>query len=434
MREEFDVAIVGAGPAGISAAHILAGKGIKTIVFERGEYPGAKNISGGVLYGHDLAGIIPDFSERGCPVERNIVESRLWYLSKDGGYSLGFMDRAFREKLSLNAFTVGRAKFDRWFAEQAKMKDALVVCGTVVTDLLRDANNRVIGVGTDRPDGDVKTKVVLLADGINSALAAKTGFRPEPTPHDIALAVKEVIEISEEMINERFNVDPGQGTTIEIIGEVTEGMDGIAVIYTNKKTLSLCIGANLSDFMKNKVRPYEMLEAFKTHPMVAPLIKGGQPKEYMAHWIAEGGYDAMPQLCGDGYLIAGDSAMLFNALHREGSNMAITSGRYAADSIVEAFGKGDFGPNGLKGYPERLQDSFIIKDLKKYRRFNSFRLHHHELFTLLPRLSGLAAREMLTVDGVSKKAKQRAIWEKIKGEFPISKMLRIAWDGIRSVK
>jgi electron transfer flavoprotein-quinone oxidoreductase len=246
--------------------------------------------------------------------------------------------------------------------------------------------------------------------------------------------LKEVIEISEEMINERFNVDPGQGTTIEIIGEVTGGMDGIAVIYTNKKTLSLCIGANLSDFMKNKVRPYEMLEAFKTHPMVAPLIKGGQSKEYMAHWIAEGGYDAMPQLCGDGYLIAGDSAMLFNALHREGSNMAITSGRYAADSIMEAFDSSDFGRNGLKGYQERLRDSYIVKYLKKYRRFNSFRLHHHELFTLLPRLSGLAAREMLAVDGVSKKDKQRAIWEKIKGEFSISKMLRIAWDGIRSVR
>jgi len=434
MQEEFDVAIVGAGPAGISASHILAGKGIKTIVFERGEYPGAKNISGGVLYGHDLAGIIPGFIEKGCPVERNIVESRLWYLSRDGGYSLSFMDNAFRDRLSFNAFTVGRAKFDRWFAEEAKKKGALVACGTVVTDLLRDADNRVIGVGTDRPDGNVQAKVVLLADGINSLLAAKTGFRSEPKPSDIALAVKEVIEISEDMINERFNVDPGQGTTIEIVGEITGGMDGIAVIYTNKKTLSLCIGANLSDFMKNKIKPYEMLEAFKAHSMVAPLIKGGQSKEYMAHWIAEGGYNAIPQLCGDGYLIAGDSAMLFNALHREGSNMAITSGRYAANAILEAFDKGDFSRNGLKGYSERLQSSYIMKDLKKYRRFNSFRLHHHELFTLFPKLSGFAAREMLTVDGVSKKDKQRAIWKKMKEEFSIFKMLRVVWGGIRSVK
>jgi len=73
--------------------------------------------------------------------------------------------------------------------------------------------------------------------------------------------------------------------------------------------------------------------------MVEPLIKGGKPKEYMAHWIAEGGYDAIPGLAGDGYLIAGDSGMLFNALHREGSNMAMCSGRLAAETIAEALGK-----------------------------------------------------------------------------------------------
>ena len=131
---------------------------------------------------------------------------------------------------------------------EAQAKGALVVTSTVVTDLLRDSGNRVIGVSTDRPDGDVRAKVVLLADGINSALAAKTGFRPEPRPRDIALAVKEVIELSEETINERFGVETGQGVTIEILGEVTGGMDGIAVIYTNKNSLSVCIGANLCRF------------------------------------------------------------------------------------------------------------------------------------------------------------------------------------------
>jgi electron transfer flavoprotein-quinone oxidoreductase len=77
MNESFDVAIVGAGPAGISAAIILATAGIKTVVFERGEYTGAKNTSGGVLYGHNLAQILPNYMELGCPVERNIVESRI---------------------------------------------------------------------------------------------------------------------------------------------------------------------------------------------------------------------------------------------------------------------------------------------------------------------------------------------------------------------
>ena len=122
MNESFDVAIVGAGPAGISAACILADAGIKTIVFERGEYPGAKNMSGGVLYGYNLAQILPDFAERGCPIERNIIESRIWFLSKEAGYSIGYRDSIFTKERKYNVFTVGRAKFDRWFAEQAKKK------------------------------------------------------------------------------------------------------------------------------------------------------------------------------------------------------------------------------------------------------------------------------------------------------------------------
>jgi len=434
MQEEFEVAIVGAGPAGISAAYVLAERGIKTIVLERGVYPGEKNISGGVLYGHDLSKVVPDFVERKCPIERNIVESRLWYLSENGGYNLSFQDKAFARERQYNAFTVGRAKFDRWFAEQAKEKGALVACGTVVTDLLKDTNNRVVGVRTDRSQGDLMVNVVLLADGINSPLAAKTGFRSEPKPDQVALVVKEVIELPEETINERFNVEPNHGVTIEILGEVTQGMDGIAVIYTNRNSLSLCIGANLADFMKSKVKPYEMLEEFKEHQMVRPLIREGKSREYLAHWIAEGGYDAIPQLCGDGYLIAGDSGMLFNALHREGSNLAMTSGRFAAEAILEARDKGDYTYNGLMGYVSRLRNSYVLKDLKKYRRFNTFRLQHHELFTTLPKAGSLAAKEMLTVDGVPKREKQKAVWKEVRKEISFLRLLRLLWAGWRSVK
>ena len=108
-------------------------------------------------------------------------------------------------------------------------------------------------------------------------------------------------------------------------------MDGVAAIYTNHDSVSLSIGANLADFARHKLKPYELMENFKQHPMVAPLIAGGKPREYIAHWLAEGGFDTIPPLYGDGYLIAGDSAMLFNALHREGGNLAMTSGRIAEE-------------------------------------------------------------------------------------------------------
>ena len=434
MKESFDVAIVGAGPAGISAACILADSGVKTIVLERGEYPGAKNMSGGVLYGHNLAQILPDYTERKCPIERNIVESRIWYLSNDGGYSIGYRDNMFAADRKYNAFTVGRARFDRWYAEQAHKKGALIVPSATVVDLLRDGKGSVTGVVTSRGDGEVRAKVTLLANGINSPLAASTGYRAEPKPEEVALAVKEAVELPSELIEQRFGISSGDGVTIEILGEVTGGMDGVAVIYTNRDTLSLSIGANLADLAASKLKPYELMESFKQHPMVSPLIAEGQSREYIAHWLPEGGYDAMPSLYGDGYLIAGDSAMLFNALHREGNNLAMASGKMAAETIIEALNRGDCSRKGLSSYGERLSESFVIKDMKKYRRFGRFRYQHKEIYNQLPRLASFAAREMLTVNGVSKKQKQKLIIQEIRKETSLWRLLRLLWRGWRSVK
>jgi electron transfer flavoprotein-quinone oxidoreductase len=434
MSRHFEAIVVGAGPAGIAAACTLADHGVATVVLERGEFPGAKNVSGGVLYGHDLARVIPDFAARGCPVERNIIESRIWYLHDDGGYALAYRDRCFENERRHNVFTVGRARFDRWFADRAAARGARVVCGTVVTDLLRDAGGKVVGVRTDRPDGDLTADVVLLADGVNSPLAATTGFRPEPAPEHVALAVKEIVELPEEVIEERFGVGDGDGVTTEILGTINEGMNGVAAIYTNRRSLSLCIGANLADLAAHRVKPYEMLERFKTHPMVAPLIAGGKPREYMAHWLPEGGYDRIPPLYGDGYLIAGDSGMLFNTLHREGSNMAMVSGKLAAETIVAARRTGDFGRRALRSYRRRLEDVFVLPDMKKYRRFNSFLHRHGELFTTLPPAAGYAAREMLTVDGRTKREKQGWIWRRLRRDHTLLGLLRFVRDAARSVR
>ncbi|MBI4186534.1 MAG: FAD-dependent monooxygenase [Chloroflexi bacterium] len=435
MKAAFDVAIVGAGPAGISAACILADAGVKTIVFERGEYPGAKNLSGAVLYGYDLARILPDFAERKCPIERNIIESRIWYLSRDSGFSVGYRDAALGTERKHNAFTVLRAKFDRWYAEQAQKKGALVVPATVVVDLLRDSRGAVTGVATGRAEGEVRARITLLADGVNSPLAVRTGFRLEPKPEQVALAVKELIDLPAAVIEQRFGVSGIDGVTAEIMGGVTGGMDGVAALYTNRNSLSLSVGANLADFAATKIKPYELIEEFKQHPMVAPLISGGKSLEYIAHWLAEGGYDAIPRLCGDGYLIAGDSAMLFNALHREGNNLAMASGRMAAETIIEALGRDDCSRKALSRYGERLAESYVLKDMKKYRRFGRFMHHHKELFNEMPRAASFAAREMLTVNGVGKKQKQKLIMQNFRGEkMSIFRLARLLWQGWRAVK
>jgi electron transfer flavoprotein-quinone oxidoreductase len=434
MNESYDVVIVGAGPAGLSAACILADAGIKTIVFERGEYAGSKNTSGGVLYGHNLAQILPDYAERGCPIERNIIESRIWYISKEAGFSVGYRDSIFGKERKYNVFTVGRAKFDRWFAEQAKKKGALIVAGTVVVDLLKDASGKVTGVVTNRQDGQVQAKVVLLADGVNSPLAVKTGFRAEVKPEHVALAVKETIELPAETIEQRFGVSPTDGVTTEVLGQMTGGMDGVSIIYTNKNSISISVGANLAEFAKSKMKPYELLEAYKLHPMVAPLIAGGKPIEYTAHWLAEGGYSTIPQLTGNGYLIAGDSAMLFNALHREGSNLAMASGKMAAEAIITALKKNDLSKQGLASYTQAMKESFVLKDMSKYRNFPDFLYETHQLFNELPQFAQFAGREMLTVNGIGKKQKQKIIMDEAKKKIGLMNLAKIALRGWRSVK
>jgi electron transfer flavoprotein-quinone oxidoreductase len=434
MKESFDVAIVGAGPAGISAACVLARAGIKTIVIERGEYPGAKNVSGGVLYGHDLSQVLPDYLARGCPVERNIIESRICYLSQQSGYTIGYRDAVFAAERKYNAFTVVRARFDRWYAEQARKLGALVVPATVVTDLIRDEKGGIGGVTTSREDGEVRAKITILADGVNSPLAARAGFRTDLKPEHVALAVKEIIELPAEVIEQRFGVSGGNGVTMEILGEITAGMDGVAALYTNNSSLSLSIGANLADFAAARVKPYELIEAFKAHPVIAPLLAGGQPREYMAHWLAEGGYDTMPRLHGDGYLVAGDSAMLFNTLHREGNNLAMASGKMAAEAAIAALGRNDCSAAGLGEYSQKLAASYIIKDMKKYRKFGGFLYHHKELFNQLPAAASAAAREMLTVNGVGKKEKQKLIMQEFKQKISIWRLVNLLWRAWRAVR
>lgn len=156
--------------------------------------------------------------------------------------------------------------------------------------------------------------------------------------------------------------------------------------------------------------------------------------EYIAHWLAEGGYDTIPKLYGDGYLIAGDSAMLFNTLHREGNNLAMASGKMAAGAIIEAFGLDDYSGKGLKSYGDRLAESFVMKDLKKYRRLGRFLYHRKEIFTKLPELASFAGREIITVNGISKKDKEKSILKKIRKDLSIPRIFRLMWQAWRATR
>ncbi|HET6781632.1 MAG TPA: FAD-dependent oxidoreductase, partial [bacterium] len=282
---------------------------------------------------------------------------------------------------------------------------------------------------------DLLADVVVICDGVHSFLAKRAGLQQrEIYPHEVALAVKEIIALPKETIQERFNVGEGEGATIEIYGAVTQGMGGYAFIYTNRESLSVGAGALMSHFMKTKITPYALLERVKEHPLVRPLIAGGQVVEYLAHAIPEGGYKAMPKLYTDGALIAGDAAMMVNGLHREGSNLAITAGRLAGETVIEAKEKGDFSASTLSAYREKLQRSFVLKDLQKYQHIPEFIDRYPELLGLYPGLMNRAVHEMLTVDGLSKREKQKKIWRDLTARRSLWQLLSDgykAWKVIR---
>ena len=425
-EEKFDAIVVGAGPAGSAAAYTMARAGLSVVLIERGEYPGAKNVMGGVMYGRMLADVIPTFPTD-APIERVIVEERLWITTADSAVTVGYKTAAPSGGIP-NAFTVLRAKFDRWFASKAEEAGALLVPATVVEDvILRDG--KVVGVRTGRQDGDLYADVVVLCDGVHSFLVKKAGLQSrEIEPHEVALAVKEIIALSPEVIQERFNVGEGQGVTVELYGDVTQGMGGYGFIYTNRESLSVGVGALLSHLMRTKITPYALLEHVKQHPLVQPLIAGGQVVEYLAHAIPEGGYKAMPRLYGDGVLVAGDAALMVNGVHREGSNLAMTAGRLAGETVIDAKARGDFSASSLAAYRTRLQESFVLQDLQKYQHVPEFVDQHPELLAIYPQLVNHAVHEMLTVDGVPKREKQRQIWKYLRTQRPLWRLVRDAFQ------
>jgi Dehydrogenases (flavoproteins) len=306
---------------------------------------------------------------------------------------------------------------------------------TVALDVIREGG-KVVGVKTDRDDGDLYADVVVIADGVNSLLGKAMGIHREWKPDEVSLAVKEVIALPREKIQDRFNLEGDEGVTIEFLGETSLGMAGMGFLYTNKDTLSLGIGVMVNHLRDKRIKPIEILEGVKKHPMIRRLIEGGETKEYSGHLIPEGGYHSIPPLSGDGWVIVGDAAQLVNFVHREGTNLAMTSGRLAAQAIIEAKEKGDFSAASLKRYDELIRDSFVIKDLKKYKGMHELLKEQDPdlLFNRLPRALNEAAYNFFLVDGVPKAEKQKLAMRLVKDAAGgTMNLLKLGFKGWRAI-
>jgi electron transfer flavoprotein-quinone oxidoreductase len=368
----FDVIVVGAGLAGSAAAVIAARNGLSVAMIERGQTPGSKNYFGGALYTHSLLEIYPDLWDRKPPLERPVTESGFWFLSKDGMVRATVQGGKMQND-PIDAYVALRAKFDAWWAEQAKGEGVFIIPKTVVVDFIREGE-KVVGVVTDRPDGEIHAPVVIICEGVNNLLTQKLGLaKHDLKAHASALAVKQLISMPAETINARFGLPSNNhGLAASVMGDVSMGLPGLGFLYTGTDSVSVGVGVTLEALTKAGIKPYELLQRYLNHPMIAPLIAGGRLMEYGAHIIPEGGWTTMPKLYTDGALVAGDAASMVNALHWEGTNMAILAGKAAGETAVEAHQKRDFSAKSLSAYRARLDKTFVMTDLHQYRNLSHF--------------------------------------------------------------
>ena len=394
-EDRFDAIIVGGGLAGSTAAYVLAKAGLEVLVIERGDTCGCKNMTGGRLYGHSLEKIIPDFASR-APVERKITKERISFLSSAGNTTVEYGSPALGAP-GAASYSVLRSKFDRWLASEAEEQGAMYVCGILVDDMIvRDGKVCGIVAGEEEMEADV----VILADGVNSLLSQKLGLKKELDPMEVAVGAKEVITLGEERIRDRFGLEGSDGAAWMFVGDPTAGNIGGGFLYTTKDSVSLGIVTTVGDIDYSGVSVVDMVDRFKEHPVIRPLIAGGQTTEYSAHLVPEGGFHMIPQLYGDGVLVAGDAAgFVINLGYMvRGMDLAIESGLQAANAVLYAKRKGDYSKSTLSVYKTALEGTFVMKDLRQYKNAPKF-MENRRMFTKYPLLLEEILKAMFLVDG-----------------------------------
>jgi electron-transferring-flavoprotein dehydrogenase len=385
---EVDVLFVGAGPASLAGAYHLrklidrhnseAGgdpREITIAVIEKGREIGSHVISGAVMEMGPFSELLPDWKERGAPVEAAVAEEEVAYLTERRKFRLPIIPPPLRNH---GKYVVSLNKLIRWFAPIVEESDVLLIPEFPGAELLYDENDRVIGVRTGdkgigrdgaprdnfQPGSDILAKVTVLGEGSRGSLATKhirrLGLDEGRNPQVYAVGVKEIWELP------KGRVAPG--FVMHTLGyPLPNDLFGGSFVYGMQNDLldiGLVVGLDYADPYTD---PHRLFNEFKQHPAIASLLEGGKMLHYGAKSLPEGGLLSQPKYYGDGFLMIGDTASFLNSQKLKGIHTAMQSGMLAAETIFEALLADRFDDAQLRRFEEKVRASDLYRELYEVR-------------------------------------------------------------------
>ncbi len=370
MTEHYEAIVVGAGPAGCAAALELAKSGVQTLILERGEKAGSKNVTGGILYGqtntpYNLEHVLPDF-EKEAPLERPIDDYLMHCVAGEKVKTLDITGlHRHQHKWS---YAVLRAKLDAYLAEKAhaaaREHGGGLLRGIRVTGpLFRDG--RVVGVQTEELE-PITADLIIAADGATSELVRGAGLRGWGGQGEWFQGCKVVVDLKDpKAIEDRFHLAEGSGSAHLVAGDLFDGVRGGGFLYTNQDTLSIGTVFHLDSLSENGTEPHVLMDRLLTHPLVQKWLGDeAEEAEYSAKLIPDGKKMALKKPHRDRLVVIGDAAgqLVAQGPVIKGMNLAVTAGILAAKSFVEARADGRPHHTGPR-YQHALRRSYMHRGL-----------------------------------------------------------------------